>query len=228
MSPQMACLRGCIITLVALVCFFSTVSFKLLTQRAWIIAGKVTLVAFVWLISTVRFQMCPQIACICWCKVTLVAHVWLFSTVCLQMCLQMACLRGCIVTLAAFVWPFSTVRFQMCPQVAFLRWGIVALVAFVWLFSFIIGFLKGISISTPVSLTSLYLICWSITTKKEMFHEKAFPQHLHFLQKWGLYPGWACRFSLSPLFASLFLQKWGLSENLQCKNGQNRNGWRTP
>ena len=44
--------------------FFSTVSFKMLTQRAWIRAGKVTLAAFVWLFSTMCFQMRPQIACL--------------------------------------------------------------------------------------------------------------------------------------------------------------------
>ena len=76
MSPQMACLRGCI----------------------------VTLVAFIWLFSTVRFQMLPQIVCTRGCKVTLIAFVWLFSTVCFQMCPQIACPRGCKVTLVAFIW----------------------------------------------------------------------------------------------------------------------------
>ena len=44
MSPQMACPRECI----------------------------VTLVAFVWLFSSVCCQMCPQITCLSWGKVTLV------------------------------------------------------------------------------------------------------------------------------------------------------------
>ena len=47
MSPQIACLSRCI----------------------------VTLVAFIWLFSTVRFQMYPQNMCMGSCKVTLVAFV---------------------------------------------------------------------------------------------------------------------------------------------------------
>ena len=80
-SPQIACLRGCIIALVAFVWLFSTVCFQMFPQRTWIRACKVTLVTFVWLLSTVLFQMWPQIACMNGCKVTLVAFVWLFSTV---------------------------------------------------------------------------------------------------------------------------------------------------
>ena len=68
MPPQVACLRGC----------------------------KVTLVASVWLFSTVPFQMCPQSACVRGCKVTLDAFVWLFSTVRFQMYPQTAFCIGCI------------------------------------------------------------------------------------------------------------------------------------
>ena len=57
MSPQIVCLKRCIVTLVAFVCLF----------------------------SIVRFQMCPQMDCLRRCKVTLVGFVWLFSTVCCQM-----------------------------------------------------------------------------------------------------------------------------------------------
>ena len=67
MSPQIACMSGCIITQVA----------------------------FVWLFSTMRFQMCPQIACLIGCIITQVAFVGLFSTVCFQMSPQTACLIGC-------------------------------------------------------------------------------------------------------------------------------------
>ena len=73
MPRHLACLRGCIIALVAFVGFFSTVC----------------------------FQMSPQIACIRGCIVTQVAFVCLFS-VCFHMCPQMACPRGCIITLVAF------------------------------------------------------------------------------------------------------------------------------
>ena len=55
MSPQMACPRWCI----------------------------VTLVAFIWPFSTVCFQMIPQIACVWWCKLTLVALVWTLILACL-------------------------------------------------------------------------------------------------------------------------------------------------
>ena len=107
MCPQMACLRRCI----------------------------VTLVAFVWLFSTVRFQMSPQISCLRRCIVALVAFVWLFSSVRFQMSPQITCLRRRIVTLVSFVWLFSTVRFQMCPQIACVHIHIIAMVAFVWFFS---------------------------------------------------------------------------------------------
>ena len=46
-SPQITCIGGCILTLAALVWFF----------------------------STVRSEMCPQIDCLCGCIVTLVAFV---------------------------------------------------------------------------------------------------------------------------------------------------------
>ena len=94
MSPQITCISGCI----------------------------VALVAFVWLFSAVRFQMRPQTGCTRRCKITLAAFVWLFSTVCFQMPQKIACVRGCIVTLVAFVWLFSTVCLQMCPFFCFIRY----------------------------------------------------------------------------------------------------------
>ena len=105
----------------------SAVCFKMCPQSTCIRGCKITLVALVWLFSTVGFQMSPQIACLWRCKVTLVAFVWFFSTVCFQMSPQFACPRGCIVTLVAFVWFFSTVGFQMGPQMACTRRGIVTL-----------------------------------------------------------------------------------------------------
>ena len=57
MCPQTACLRGCIVTLVAFVRFFSTVRFQMCPQSTGIKVCTVTLVAFVWLISTVGFLL---------------------------------------------------------------------------------------------------------------------------------------------------------------------------
>ena len=76
MGSQSACIKGCI----------------------------VTLVAFVWFLPTVCFQMCPEIACMRGSIITLVAFVCLLSTVFFTMCPQITCPRRCIVTLCAFVW----------------------------------------------------------------------------------------------------------------------------
>ena len=61
-------------------CVFSNVS-----SNCQLRGCIVTLVALVWLFSTVRFQMFPQRDSLDWCKVTLVALVWIFSTVCFKM-----------------------------------------------------------------------------------------------------------------------------------------------
>ena len=122
MCPQMACLRECI----------------------------VALIAFVWLFSTMCFQMWPQRVCPRKGIVALVAFVWLFSTVRLQMCLQGACIRRCKVTLVAYVWLVSIVRFQMYSQIACPKRGIVALAAFACFFSFIIFVSQGNTYITPI------------------------------------------------------------------------------
>ena len=104
MSPQMACMGRCIVTLLAFVRIFPTVYFHTIPQISSIRGSKVTLVAFVLLFLTVYFHMIPQRPCIIQSKVTLVAFVWLFSTVRFQMCLQIACPKRGIVALIAFVW----------------------------------------------------------------------------------------------------------------------------
>ena len=106
MCPQIACLRGCIVTLVAFVWLFSIVYFQVCPQIAWVRRSEITLVAFVGFFSTVCYQMCPQIACLNRGKVTQAAFVCLFSTVPFQMSPQTVCLRGCIVTLVAFFFCF--------------------------------------------------------------------------------------------------------------------------
>ena len=78
MCPQIACLNGCKITLVAFARLFPAVSFQMSLQRTWMRACKVTLVAIVWLFSTVHFHMCPQMACMRRCIITQVAIVWFF------------------------------------------------------------------------------------------------------------------------------------------------------
>ena len=66
MSPQIAGLCGCIITLVAFVWLFPTVHYQMCLQSVCPRRGKVTLVPFVWLFSTVRLKMFLRR-----CKVTL-------------------------------------------------------------------------------------------------------------------------------------------------------------
>ena len=53
----------------AIVWLFSTVCFQMGPQMACMSGCIITLVAFVWLFSTVHFQMCPQIACLNRCKI---------------------------------------------------------------------------------------------------------------------------------------------------------------
>ena len=77
MCPQMACLRG------------------------WI----VTLVAFVRLLSTVCFQMSPQMVCPRVCKITLDAFICSSSVVCFQMFPQTVLPGGCVITLVRVQLP---------------------------------------------------------------------------------------------------------------------------
>ena len=132
MSPQMAWLSWCIVTLVAFVWLFSTVRFQMSLQIICLRRGIVTLVAFVWFFSTVGFQMCNEITSIRGSIVTLFASVWLFSTVYFQMSLQFTCFITCIITLVAFAWLFSSVNLYVCFQVACLRGNIFTLAATDW------------------------------------------------------------------------------------------------
>ena len=98
MFLQTPCPRRGIVALVAfdlsLLCVFC-----MLPQMAFIRGCLVTLVAFVWLFSAVHFQMIPQTPCLR--RVILVAYVWLFSTVPFQMFLQTPCPRRGILALVA-------------------------------------------------------------------------------------------------------------------------------
>ena len=62
---------------------FSHVCFQMSSQMACLWGCIITLVAFDWFFSTVCSQMCLQSACIRGCKVTLAAFFRLFSIVCL-------------------------------------------------------------------------------------------------------------------------------------------------
>ena len=88
-TPQTACITGCI----------------------------ATLIAFVWLFSSVYFQLGPQILHFCRCIVTLTAFILLIFTVWQQMFFQVFCTRWWIVTLVAFVWLISQIHITMYPQV---------------------------------------------------------------------------------------------------------------
>ena len=103
MCPEMACLRGCILALVAFVWLFTIVCFQMVPQNVCTWRFLITPIAFVWPFSAVDFQMSPQIACLSGSKITLAAFVQLFPNVRFQMCPQIACLWRSIVTLAAFV-----------------------------------------------------------------------------------------------------------------------------
>ena len=60
---------------------YYTVRFQMSPQIACLLGYKLTLVALVGLSSTMRFQMCPESACMGGCIVTLVALVCVFSDV---------------------------------------------------------------------------------------------------------------------------------------------------
>ena len=171
MCSQIACTRSFIITLIAVVWLFSAVCFQMSPQIACVWGCKVTLVTFVWLFSTVRSQMSPQIACPRECKVTLVAFVWLFSTVYFQMILQSACIRRCKFTLVTFVWFFSTVSYQMSPQITYL-WGCkVTLVVFIWLGDFVSCFLRDFYIciiQTRLMVVHLFFHCQCVLCCAQM------------------------------------------------------------
>ena len=65
--------------------FFSTVHFHVFPQMACLKGCKVTLVTFVWLFPTVHVHVFLQIACLRGCKVTLVAFVLLLGNLRLQL-----------------------------------------------------------------------------------------------------------------------------------------------
>ena len=67
MSPQIACLREGIFTLVAFIPFLVTVCCQMFVQNACTRGNKVALAAFVWLFPSVRFQMGSQNACMWGC-----------------------------------------------------------------------------------------------------------------------------------------------------------------
>ena len=97
MSTQITCPRGCIITLVAFLCLFSTVHFQICPQIVCLKGFIITLAAFVRLFPNMCFQMSTQRSWIRASKLTLVAFFLLFASVRLRINPQMACMRRCIV-----------------------------------------------------------------------------------------------------------------------------------
>ena len=149
MCPQIACLKGCIITQVAFVCLFSRELWS-----SWRRGGEgrprpTDWPTSIWVWVERVGPLCPKVCKLllfhiaqCLLDVSIVSfhlkNKWdpaLFSTVHFQMCLQSTCIRGCIITLVAFVGLFATVHFQMCLQMACLIRCIITLVAFVCLYS---------------------------------------------------------------------------------------------
>ena len=108
MSPQIACLRGCIVALVAFFYFPHWVLKCLLELHSRIGCICLTFLHCVFSnVSSNRLhkRIHSRIGCI----------FFIFPTAGFQMTPQCTRLRACIVTLVAFVCLFSTVYFQMFP-----------------------------------------------------------------------------------------------------------------
>ena len=87
MFPQLACQRGCIVTLVAYVRLFPTVYHQMSSQNTCLRRCKVTLVAIVCFFSIVYFQISPQITCWRGCIGGLHwLHFFYFSPLCVFKC----------------------------------------------------------------------------------------------------------------------------------------------
>ena len=136
MSPQIACLRGCIVALVAffyfphwvlkcllelhsrigcicltfLHCGFSNVSSNCLHQRMHSDTGCICLTFLHCVFSNVSSNRLHKRI-----HSRIGCIFFIFPTAGFQMTLQCTRLRACIVTLVAFVCLFSTVYFQMFP-----------------------------------------------------------------------------------------------------------------
>ena len=162
MSPQTACLRACIVTLVTFVWLFSTVfsnvSSTRLNEKIYNHTDCICVTFLCCAFSYVSSICLPEkrhnhTGCICLvflqcvfsnvssnpmlrgCIVTSIAFVWLFP-ICIFKCWlkELGSHTGKF-TLVAFAWLFFTVCFQMRPQRTWISTGKFTLVAFVWLIS---------------------------------------------------------------------------------------------
>ena len=75
-GSQIACMKRCIVTLIAYIWHFSAVCFQMSAQTARMGRCKVTLFTLVWLVFTVPLYMSSQ-------RDWLRAPLWLFSRVCI-------------------------------------------------------------------------------------------------------------------------------------------------
>ena len=141
MPPQIACLCGCKVTLIAFIWLFSNVCFQMSPQitcprrckeETYNRIGCISLAfphcAFSSASSSFLFDTvhtCNGCICLCVYKcalkflgsemqdhiVRICENGTLFPTVCIQMFTWMVCMQDCILTLFAFVWLFSAMYF---------------------------------------------------------------------------------------------------------------------
>ena len=114
--PQVACSKGCIITLVASIDFSPLCDFKCILKLAGQVDAKLH-----WLHLFDLSPLCSQCTWIRGDIIALVALVQLFPTVRFHLCPQVYCLILCTLAMVAFVFRFPTVRFQMPPQISWIR-----------------------------------------------------------------------------------------------------------
>ena len=110
MWTRIACLRRCIVTLVAFLWLFSTVCFQMSPKTAYLRRCIVTLVAFVWHFPLLVFKWVLKLPVWEYAKLHWL-HLFDFSPLCVFKWVLKSPVwedEYCIITLIAFVWLFST------------------------------------------------------------------------------------------------------------------------
>ena len=132
---QMCCLWRLIVTMLAFVGLFSTVSPKMPfgnhTNRG--ISTHITFVPFI-------FVMCQHVHLNITSLVrgvfTVIAFVGLYSCMSQHVCVEITLLNACIIANVTLVRFFTTVRHDMAFHVTTVIWSVVTVVAFFRLFAF--------------------------------------------------------------------------------------------